>query len=89
MVYGMGIESCGKWTSEPQPILRGTSLSWVLGFISGVGAVVPGVKHTDTDAIRAWMDQYCATHPLETVAEAAADLVKALRDSKARPEESR
>lgn len=36
------------------------------------------VKRTDVAAVTAWMDQYCAAHPLERIVDAAGKLANEL-----------
>ena len=50
---------------------------WVLGFLSGMGSTRPVTKldplhGTDKEAVWAWIDNYCAAHPLTALADAAA-----------------
>jgi hypothetical protein len=85
-VYGSGSESCGAWTAaipSTTGIAHNLALSWVYGFMSGAeagfSAGAAPVRKTDGDGVEAWMAQYCAQHPLETVAEAAGGLVRSLR----------
>jgi hypothetical protein len=60
--------SCGTWTANRA---TGNSdsiqdMQWVLGFLSGVGAMEVG-----TDAVGGWLDTYCRANPLKTLWEAA------------------
>lgn len=54
--------------------------NWVLGWVSAAGYydVHGDLKHTDADAIMAWVDNYCHDHPLDDISDAAEALVKAL-----------
>jgi hypothetical protein len=71
---------CGHWFAGLDGRFR---KSWVLGFLSGVGYLASSadleLKPTDHAAVEAWMDQYCTTHPLVTVAEGAHALIAELR----------
>jgi len=50
--------------------------TWVLGFVSGGGYTSDReLRITDSGAMAAWIDQYCAAHPLDNVATAAGKLV--------------
>ena len=63
---------------------------WVLGFVAGVpeggafGSFVTSgrtarmdpLKNTDAQVVWGWIDNYCASHPLETVKRAAAELIE-------------
>lgn len=84
VVYGQGTISCGMWLAQRSDVLlQGQHKSWVLGFLSGVGYLASSadleLKPTDHAAVEAWMDQYCTTHPLVTVAEGAHVLIAELR----------
>jgi len=80
--YGAGASSCGKWladTRDPESPIHLHMRSWVLGWVSAAGYYGGGrLRQTDPDAISAWIDNYCGSHPLDTVAVAAGALVKAL-----------
>jgi hypothetical protein len=56
--------------------------SWIQGFITAYNFDVPGpsdlTKGTDVDGLQAWMDNYCAQHPLANIADAAIALVDEL-----------
>ena len=75
VIMGAGFRSCGKWklgTHDEQSEMQ----SWLGGFLSGLntrGSVghPDFLKTTDPDAIFAWMDKYCAEHPLAKLANAA------------------
>jgi hypothetical protein len=80
-LYGVGERSCRVWVAErsdwPNFVLN---VSWVEGFVSGVGST--GVKMNRSDAnphMVAWIDQYCAAHPLDDLATASAALVQTLK----------
>lgn len=78
--YGLG--SCGKWTEARREtgLLDEVFQSWVYGFVTGAGDMFAAttkrtLRTTDTAAIRVYVDNYCETHPLDTVAKAAETLV--------------
>ena len=74
--YGPGGGSCGKWLIEDD---RSFNLSWVLGFVSGVGwSGGRTLKETDVAGIEAFIDKHCAAHPVDNIASAAAALVREL-----------
>lgn len=59
----------------------------MFGFVSGMGESLAeasnvGLAATDTNAIKAWMDQYCGKHPLDNVKYAAEVLVAELAKRK-------
>lgn len=72
-VYGTGNNSCGGWSKEraARSMTSRYYQMWVLGFISGAGATLEifnrSAKITDSDAAHAYIDKYCAEHPLETI----------------------
>jgi hypothetical protein len=53
--------------------------SWVLGFITGYNLYGPGSnnvsKGTDLEGLNAWLDNYCAGHPLDPFGVAAQALI--------------
>lgn len=79
---GYGTQSCGTWTQHRRlgvsssPTL--VNQAWVLGFLTAMNAstwelgVSDGdlTKGTDADGLFAWIDNYCATHPLENIRDA-------------------
>jgi len=76
---GTGLQSCGQWTEDrtsrrPQAWV---DANWVLGFI--VGARWSGHndwgKGIDVDGLLGWIDNYCRSHPLSNMTNAAAELV--------------
>jgi hypothetical protein len=84
-VVGHGNNSCGKWTQAKAS--GGASRIyyevWLGGFLSGIntaGQRVHGnvTDGTDFDGLTAWVDNYCAANPLETVFTAAENLVATL-----------
>ena len=76
LVYGEGNSSCGEWTSKRN---LAANAAWLVGFVSGAGFVSPApFKKTDTAGLEAWMDTYCAEHPLVSIADAAGKLVDEL-----------
>lgn len=83
--YGSGNSSCGEWLQSSAAGLthemrRTLLLSWVLGFVSGVGySGVHHLKATDGSGVEVWIDRYCETRPLDTLARAAAALTRELR----------
>ena len=81
MSYGSGAASCGKWlASSHDSGDRNRKLNWVLGWLSAAGYydVLGSLKETDSDAIAAWVDNYCRDKPLDTISNAASALVRTL-----------
>jgi hypothetical protein len=85
----MASTGCGTWTQErrqygAQPSIDG---EWVLGFVSGVNwsrASTPASRGStlgagiDGESWIAFVDNYCISHPLDTVAAAAIHLIQEL-----------
>jgi hypothetical protein len=76
---GDGGKSCGTWTElRKSPMKAEYYEGWVGGFLSGVNWVttvhnkinILG-KPVDPDGLFAWVDNYCATNPLNTISQAA------------------
>ena len=56
--------------------------SWVLGYLTAYNYFGPGDGHVgsgvDNRAVLAWVDTYCAQHPLDSLATAAHHLIDGL-----------
>jgi len=79
---GIGEVSCAVWTSHRRANseVEGALVAWVLGWLSSAsyhGSQDLLVGH-DNDALEAWLDNYCAAHPLEYVADATIALEREL-----------
>jgi hypothetical protein len=76
-IYGYGNTSCGAWTANRPKDSAGSAaaVSWVLGFVSGVGFVDKPLRKTDSAGMTAWIDQYCSKKPLDTLATAAGQMI--------------
>jgi hypothetical protein len=77
-VVGYGTVSCGGWTKERAEHSASAYVyeGWVEGYLTGFnqysGIMTNNItKGTDIDGISADIDNYCATHPLGTIAQAA------------------
>lgn len=72
-VLSLGTVSCGKFLAESAK-LQSDDLFWVEGFLTGANAFSTE-KHagrgTDYDARKLWLSNYCAAHPLDSLADAA------------------
>ena len=88
LLLGEGGSSCGTWTQ-----LRKTPrdfyplAAWVLGYLSGVATStnVDLLRNTDSSAVTAWVDKYCAEHPLDTIYKAAEVLASELATRRTSP----
>ena len=85
MVYGVGNDSCGKWSAARKDGSYYEMANWVAGYITAVDTASPympegykELRKTDADAYSAWLDNYCKANPLETLAKASMALVAAL-----------
>ena len=91
IAYGWGTKSCGAWTkveAHRQPVGAevGSNIaaqtSWIVGFISAFnyyqGATPDVTEGTDISGVFAWIDNYCATHPLDPINHAVLALIAQL-----------
>jgi len=81
-VYGYGASSCGTWlrdAARSDKSFYELEQAWLAGFVSGVGYVNDRrLNKTDINGMKAYVDRYCADHPLDDIAKAAQTLVVAL-----------
>jgi len=71
---GLGGGSCGLWTAARRIRSSADFEQWVLGYLSGVGAValnLDPLNRVDAFGVWAWIDNYCQAHPIERVTDAA------------------
>jgi hypothetical protein len=83
-VIGSGGDSCGMWTAQKAiPIRRVDDEAWIMGYFSAVNRFVsPNGDLTggvDGMGLVSWMDNYCATHPLDMIETGALKLYRELR----------
>lgn len=79
-LYGPGTRSCGAWTAD-----RKTESAW-LGQANWLTGVVSAAnmfaeqppRETDSQAIAAWIDNYCSANPLSGLSDAVGGLLTAL-----------
>lgn len=86
LLVGAGAKLCDIWTKDRtmsgdvHAVLSGVSLSWVLGFLSGVAIEDDNPKlltGPNAEGIQAWIDNYCQAHPRKTIIEAGVAFVQA------------
>ena len=82
-VYGAGTASCGTWLADREKPMHDYELSWVLGWLTASSYFyeedhLGRLRHTDANAVSAWLDKYCREHPLESISLAAAQLDETL-----------
>src|SRR5437660_1702779 len=79
IILGAGGQSCGTWTAEQGGDARFLYGQWLLGYISAFNrwyAVDLNIlQGTDGNGLIAWMNNYCATHPLDAIETAAVHLI--------------
>jgi hypothetical protein len=80
-IRGPGAKTCGAWTQERKNDRFPAELAWVMGFISSYNHYMEAEIFGDSDfnAIAGWIDNYCASNPLDTVYIGAVRLVEALK----------
>ena len=84
--FGAGADTCATWSRHAKDgswdvFAKFEDHQWLLGFLSARNIYGGGwdfLKHTDSQAVIAWMDNYCLQHPLDYVDEATAALIKEL-----------
>jgi hypothetical protein len=88
-VLGAGSRPCGDWLRTRSQAAPDSAVlqSWVLGYITSVNANVLTVTQDvsagmTSEGLFAWIDNYCADHPLDSIARAAGGLLDYLRTKK-------
>ena len=85
MNLGQGALSCGRWATERRQ--NNFTLfpleAWILGYLTAYNAWSENApadvsKGTDVAGLFAWIDNYCASNPIDDIATASAHLVKTL-----------
>jgi len=86
VIFGAGGRPCGSWLQVRSQALPDSAMlqSWVLGYITSINANVLMVSQdvangAHPDELFSWIDNYCAAHPLDSLARAASSLVDSLR----------
>jgi len=87
MVRGVGTSSCGHWVQSHLLTDQGATAfqldAWVTGFVTAFNAYKSDRKDVaegiDTDGLLAWIDSYCAAHPLTDLSGATVALVDELQ----------
>ena len=87
-ILGAGSRPCGSWLqARGQATPESTVMqSWLLGYITSINAheltITKDISEgTNPEGMFVWVDTYCSTHPLDSVARAAASLSGVLRSS--------
>jgi hypothetical protein len=78
VIFGAGSRPCGSWLQLRSQALPDSAVlqSWLLGYVTSVNANLLSVDRDVTggatpDALFTWVDNYCAAHPLDSLARAA------------------
>ena len=83
-IYGSGAQSCGIWVKDRSGENHDYHRTWLLGYISGVGAVGSAsvsfsLQKTGIEAMIAFVDDYCQKNPLVKIEDAGYALAQAMR----------
>ena len=85
MVYGAGMITCGEWQEYRSTGNKPGSYqaqAWIDGYLSGSNLSGHGADflapQPSSVAYYAWLDNYCAQHPLDPLVQAGALLKKEL-----------
>ena len=85
-ILGAGSRPCGSWLQARSQATPDSAIlqSWVLGYITSVNANLLIVSRdvadgNSPDGLFSWIDDYCAAHPLDSVARATGGLLESLR----------
>ena len=86
-VLGVGTLSCEVWTKDRADRTSENHFinsAWVQGYLTAVNVFGDGPSHiakgTDAEGIMAWIDNYCAQHPGDSLTVAAKALVNELTE---------
>lgn len=82
MIYGAGVRSCGSWLEarKDDDVVWQVYVQWTLGFLSAANVYLENTpQKTDSDAVIAWLDNYCRDNPLSSVRNAMVNLVLELQ----------
>lgn len=80
-VFGVSLETCGRWTAEKTDKAdRLVQMGWLGGFLSGYNLSAQANKTGSVDvyAALAWVDERCEAKPLQNVATTALELIMEL-----------
>jgi hypothetical protein len=84
-ILGQGNQSCGKWIADRRQdnLAAHTEEAWLLGYLTAYNewSNDPNdpnanvTKETDADGVFAWMDNFCQSHPVDTIATGSTSLI--------------
>ena len=85
VIFGAGSRPCGSWLQLRSQALPDSAIlqSWVLGYVTSVNANLLSVNRDVTgdaapETLFSWIDNYCAAHPLDSLARAASAMIDSL-----------
>lgn len=93
-VLGAGAQSCGAWAQQRQATAAAgygdlaqladiSAKNWVTGYLTAYNEFVDArgdaTHGVDQDGLYAWLDTYCAAHPLDDLAKATRELAHELQ----------
>jgi hypothetical protein len=89
-IMGAGTRSCGDWLQyrSNNPAAAYQPSAWIDGYISGFNVASPdsdfltaaaNSNGLNSNALNAWVDNYCRSKPLDVIATAATALMQALK----------
>lgn len=88
-VMGLAAMSCGRYTADRRqapPDQDNLAYEWVAGYLSAYNQYVDPARDVigtpDAAALSGWLDNYCTTHPLDNLAQAAMALIRERRPAK-------
>jgi hypothetical protein len=76
-LHGQGGQSCGAFVEDKKPFNLKTAkylqgMAWILGYLYAKDQFNPyTVKSYDYDGLSLWIENYCKTHPIELLINAA------------------
>jgi hypothetical protein len=77
-IYGIGGDSCGTWIAANKQRRPSEYLSWIEGFVTAAQTYGSKQRVSDINAMAAWVDKYCAEHPLDLIVAGATRLADEL-----------
>jgi hypothetical protein len=83
-IYGVGAQSCETWVKDRNGKNHDYHRAWLLGYISGVGAVGSAsvsfsLQETGIEAMVVFVDNHCQKNPVVKIEDAGYALAQAMR----------
>jgi hypothetical protein len=80
-VLGSGGSSCGSWTNRRRSNFENEA--WLFGFLTAYNMYnmkrgTDITQNIDKQGLVSWVDNYCSSHPLDTIFDAATRLIEEL-----------